>query len=250
MTTTAAPGGLAVAITMMVVGCNNAPAPPPSPTVSQVPAAAQAPATGTEGPGVSAQRTWSFDDGEAGELAAGFEVASGHWALAQAEGVPSGQGVLAQTAQSDGSVFNVALVQDTSYRDLDLSVKLRARDGRIDQGGGPVWRAKDGNNYYIARYNPLEDNFRLYFVKDGRRRQLASARVQIDHGAWHTIRVRMSGTHVECFLDGVKHLDVEDDTFTAAGRIGLWTKADAQTYFDDLRAGPWSPEPDRREPRP
>ena len=44
----------------------------------------------------------------------------------------------------------------------------------------------------------------------------------------------MKGYHIECFYDGKKYLAVDDDTFPAEGRIGLWTKADAQTAFDDL----------------
>ncbi|MEO2002888.1 MAG: DUF1259 domain-containing protein [Candidatus Poribacteria bacterium] len=131
-------------------------------------------------------------------------------------------------------MFNVALIEDTSYRNVDISVRLRAVAGEVDQGGGIVWRAQDARNYYIARYNPLEDNFRVYFVKDGRRRTIAGASLRVDHEAWHTLRVKMVGDHIECLLDGEKHLDARDTTFTAAGRIGLWTKADAVTHFDDL----------------
>jgi hypothetical protein len=131
-------------------------------------------------------------------------------------------------------VFNVALVQDGRHADVDITVRLRARDGRVDQGGGVVWRAKDGRNYYIARYNPLEDNYRVYYVKDGRRRQLDSADVRVAHDAWHTLRVRMIGDRIECFLDGQKHLNARDATFTEAGMVGLWTKADARTHFDDF----------------
>ena len=147
--------------------------------------------------------------------------------------------MLAQQASNADEVFNVVLVTGTSYDDLDLSVKLRAIEGRIDRGGGVVWRAADARNYYIARYNPLEDNFRVYKVVDGHRRMLESARLSVDHDAWHTLRVVMQGDHIVCYLDGKKYLDTRDSTFTSAGRIGLWTKADARTHFDDLTvAGP------------
>ena len=114
-----------------------------------------------------------------------------------------------------------------------MSVKLKAVAGELDRGGGLVWRAKDGKNYYIARYNPLEDNFRVYKVQDGKRTQFQSAKAAGDD-KWHTLRVTMVGTKIACYLDGQKRLEVEDATFPGPGMIGLWSKADAQSYFDDL----------------
>ena len=131
----------------------------------------------------------------------------------------------------------MALVDGTSYGDLDLSVRLRAVAGEVDRGGGLVWRARDAKNYYIARYNPLEDNFRVYKVQDGKRTQFQSAKVPGDE-AWHVLRVTMVGTRITCRLDGQSLLEVEDSTFPAAGMIGLWSKADAQSYFDDLTVTP------------
>ncbi len=116
---------------------------------------------------------------------------------------------------------------------MDLTVRFHAIAGKFDQGGGLVWRAKDGRNYYIARYNPLEDNFRVYTVVDGQRTQLQNADIPRSDG-WHTLRVTMRGDHIQCFYDGKKSLDVHDTTFTKPGHIGLWTKADARTRFDDL----------------
>jgi hypothetical protein len=110
---------------------------------------------------------------------------------------------------------------------------MKALAGEDDQGGGLVWRAKDGANYYIARFNPLEDNYRVYKVVDGARKQLGSADFKAAPG-WHTLRVVMSADHIVCYLDGEKRLDVTDSTFKEAGKVGLWTKSDAQTHFDDL----------------
>jgi hypothetical protein len=118
---------------------------------------------------------------------------------------------------------------------VDLSVQMKAVAGRSDQGGGLIWRAKDAKNYYVARYNPLEDNFRVYKVVNGSRSEFQSATIKHSAG-WHTLRVTMAGDHIECYYDGKKYLDVKDSTFADAGRIGLWTKADAQTHFDDLMA--------------
>jgi hypothetical protein len=112
-------------------------------------------------------------------------------------------------------------------------VKLRAVAGEIDRGGGLVWRAKDSKNYYIARYNSLEDNFRVYKVQDGKRTMFRGEKVPGDE-KWHTLRVTMAGPKITCFFDGKQYLEAEDATFAGAGMIGLWSKADAQSYFDDL----------------
>ncbi len=180
------------------------------------------------------RRVWNFDADTVDEPAAGFAGHSGDWRVVSDATAPSKPQVLAQRAKSGGSIFNVALVDEGSYRDVDVSVQLRSISGRIDQGGGLVWRALDAQNYYIARYNPLEDNYRVYYVKDGRRVQIQSAKLSVDHETWHTLRVTMSGEHIQCFLDGTKYLDVKDSTFVESGRLGLWTKADAQTHFDNL----------------
>ncbi len=208
---------------------------PPGEAPAEAPAAA-APSSANPTP-----QTWDFEDAAAGELPTGFSAPTGRWAVANDDGAPSGARVLAQLAASDGDVFNVALVTQTNARDVDLSVRLRAISGRVDQGGGLVWRARDGDNYYIARYNPLEDNFRVYVVRDGRRRQLASATLGVDHTGWHTLRVVMRDDAITCYLDGAMHLEASDETFPDAGRIGLWTKADAVTRFDALTLA--APEP-------
>lgn len=214
---------------------------PSAPTSSQVAEprseeslAPSAPRSNAEPSGAPTARAWTFDDDAVGTLPEGWLAPVGEWGVESAEQAPSGSHVLAQEASNRSPVFNVALVEGSSHADVDLTVRLRARQGRIDQGGGVVWRARNARNYYIARYNPLEDNYRVYYVEDGRRRQLDSANVRLDHEAWHTLRVRMVGDHIECFLNGEKHLDVRDATFTEAGMVGLWTKADAQTRFDDL----------------
>jgi hypothetical protein len=155
--------------------------------------------------------------------------AVGKWKVVKAEG----RRVLAQEARNPDKVFNVALIRRPHARDLDLSVKLKAIAGKDDQGGGLIWRAKDKNNYYIARYNPLEDNFRVYKVDRGKRTMFKNADIPHTPG-WHTLRVTMRGTHIECFYDGKKYLECDDTTFPDTGMIGLWSKADAQSYFDDL----------------
>ena len=174
-------------------------------------------------------RSWTFEKDEPGSIAGGFSGEVGRWEVVS---IPEGK-VLAQKAENPDATFNVALVSGTMAKDLELSVKLKPVAGKEDQGGGLVWRAKDAKNYYIARYNPLEDNFRVYKVVDGRRTIFQDAKAPKVEG-WRTIRVVMKGDHIECSLDGVKALDVHDATFPGEGRVGLWSKADAQSYFDDL----------------
>jgi hypothetical protein len=143
---------------------------------------------------------------------------------------------LAQTAESPSSLFNLCVADDTSFKDVEVLVAFKANAGKRDQGGGVVWRYQDANNYYVARMNPLEDNFRVYKVVAGKRSQeFQNAEAKIPAGEWHTLAVKAVGDHIECFLDGKKHLDVTDGTFTKPGKVGLWTKADAQTSFDNFR---------------
>jgi Domain of Unknown Function (DUF1080) len=180
-------------------------------------------------------KSWNFDSDPAGAIAKGFTNEFGTWQVTADPNASSKPNALAQTAKSANPDFNVTLASGTNYKDVDLTVRMRAVAGRNDQGGGLVWRAKDGKNYYIARYNPLEDNFRVYKVVDGKRSEFQSASIKHTDG-WHTLRITMTGDHMECYYDGKKYLDVKDSTFTDAGRIGLWTKSDAQTHFDDLTA--------------
>jgi hypothetical protein len=122
----------------------------------------------------------------------------------------------AKTGKGEGSVWKV--VEDA---------------GETDQGGGFVWRYRDADNYYVARYNPLENNYRFYKVVGGKRTQLATKEgVKAPAGSWHTLAVKMTGDRVECYLNDKLHLETKDATFAEPGKVGLWTKADAQTHFD------------------
>ena len=159
------------------------------------------------------------------------------WKVVADATAPGGGKALAQTsAKGQNRLFNLCIAEKTSFRDLDLSVAFKAVSGKLDQGGGLVWRYADANNYYVARMNPLENNFRLYKVVAGKRTQLATADLKIDAARWHTQRIVQMGNHIECYFDGKRYLDIKDDTFSKAGKIGLWTKADAQTHFAEFRA--------------
>jgi hypothetical protein len=186
---------------------------------------------------------WTFEDQTADRPPAEWTVAKtgegpgSVWRIVEDPTAPDGAKVLAQTS-SEGPrpLFNLCVADEKKLVDLDLTVSLKAVEGEIDQGGGPVWRYQDANNYYIARVNPLEDNFRVYKVVNGERSQLGTAAATAATGEWHTIRIVHEGDHIRCYLNDELHLDVRDDTFTKAGGVGLWTKADAVTYFDGFQA--------------
>jgi hypothetical protein len=184
-----------------------------------------------------AEKLWSFDGDKPGDIAKGFTNEVGDWKVVADETAPSKPNVLAQLAKSAGSTFNITLISGTNYRDFRVSVMIKPIAGSGDQGGGLVWSAKDAKNYYIARWNPLEENFRVYKVVNGRRSQLDSADVKAPAG-WHTLEVEMVGSHIECSFDGKRYLDVKDSTFEGSGKIGLWSKADAQSHFDNLKVEP------------
>ena len=193
---------------------------------------------------------WAFDDAtvkhfrfskeDAGSMPAGWKAehtGKGEGSIWKVEAdalAPGKTGyALAQCAESPSAYFNICVVEGTSYQDLKLQVSFKALRGHNDQGGGVVWRYQDANNYYIARMNPLEDNFRVYKVVGGKRIQLESKEgIKIPEGTWRVIAIEHEGDHIQCFLDGVKSLDVHDRVFPNAGKIGLWTKSDAQTLFD------------------
>jgi hypothetical protein len=179
--------------------------------------------------GDDATRTWNFDGDETGAIAKGFTNDVGEWKVAASD---KGK-ALAQLAKNPNSVFNVTLISDTDAKDVDLTVRMKAIAGEHDQGGGLVWRAKDSKNYYLARYNPLEDNYRLYHVVNGKRTLIMN--VDITHtDGWHTLRVTMTGDQIACYYDDKKYIETKDTTITESGKIGLWSKADAQSQFDDL----------------
>ena len=158
-----------------------------------------------------------------------WSTVAGRWAVEDMAGAPSGKRVLVQRATNNE--FDV-IVAPGSYADVDVSMKFKPISGREDASGGIVFRFNDGK-YYVVRANALEDNFRLYSYDRGRR-QLATARVKAPAlGQWHTVRLVAVGDHIQAWLDGALHLDHHDSRFTA-GRVGLWTKADSITAFDDV----------------
>jgi hypothetical protein len=160
----------------------------------------------------------------------GWSSAAGQWAVEEMAGAPSGKKVLVQRATRNE--FNLIVAPPGPYTDVDVTMKFKPISGREDASAGIVFRFTDGK-YYVVRANALEDNFRLYSYERGRR-QIAGARVNPPAlGEWHRMRVVAVGDQMQAWLDGKLLLEHRDARFKA-GRVGLWTKADSITAFDDL----------------
>lgn len=193
-------------------------------------------------PKQDAGKEYTFAKKDLGKVPAGWKVDrtgkgdGSVWKIVADATAPSKSGfAIAQIAESPRPMFNLCVLQDSRFKDGEVRVAFKAVRGEVDQGGGLVWRYQDANNYYIARYNPLENNARLYKVVDGKRMQLdTKEKLRVPAGEWHTLKVRHVGDRIECFLDDVKHLEAKDDAIIKEGKVGLWTKADAQTFFDSL----------------
>jgi len=185
----------------------------------------------------------NFDSTAPGKLPEGWKVAetagkgkTAKWSVVKDSTAPSGGNALALIeTKNSGRTFNLLIAEEMgSYKDMEIELKIKSVSGKQDQGGGFIWRAKDADNYYVARWNPLEDNFRVYYVKNGKRQQIASAKIKADPNKWHEMEIKHFGTTIIAEFDDKELLKIEDKTFTKAGKVGLWTKADAATKFDDF----------------
>lgn len=188
----------------------------------------------------------TFDDAPTGKLPQGWtthKTGQGNtirWEVVE----DAGNKVFAQlTDNNPNNHFNVATLEDVNAKNVTLETRFKSIKGKIDQGGGFVWRFKDANNYYIVRANSLEDNVVLYKVENGKRTDLPlvgkgrtyGANVKVPINSWHTIKLEAKDNLFTVFINGKELFQVEDQTFTSAGKVGLWSKADAVTYFDDLQ---------------
>jgi hypothetical protein len=136
--------------------------------------------------------------------------------------------------QSGEATYPVSLKDDTAIKDGFVEVKFKPLSGKEDQAGGLIWRARDTNNYYVARANALESNVTIYHTVNGRRTERKRASAKVPSNQWHTLRVEFQGNRFTVVLDGQKAFDWVDDTFKDAGKVGVWTKADSVTLFDDF----------------
>lgn len=202
------------------------------------------------GGSIASAETIRFDEGTPGSLPAGWTVAMTHaggeprWEITRDAGAPSPPFVLAQTSQDrTAGRFPLAIWGGASIRDGDVSVTFKTVSGTIDQAAGIVWRYRDSNNYYIVRANALENNIVLYKVQNGVRLSIApkglpsrsyGVKHEVPKGQWSTLRIVFKGAHFVVYFNREQVFETEDQTFTNAGRTGLWTKADSVTYFDEF----------------
>jgi hypothetical protein len=191
----------------------------------------------------------SFDKDEEGTAPKGFifgltgKGKPGVWVVQKDPTAPSPPNVLAQTDQDPVSYrFPLCVYDGFTAKDVDVSVKYKPVSGVEDQAAGIVWRYQNQNNYYIVRANARENNVVLYKVEKGIRTDLPlvgkgrtyGEKARIPSGEWGTLRVVAQGNRFEVYSNGVKLFEVEDTTFPLAGKVGLWTKADSLTLFDDF----------------
>ncbi len=192
----------------------------------------------------------NFDGDETGKPPKGFSRTltgkgkNGVWVVIKDAAAPSQPNVLAQTDMEATSYrFPLCVFDGLTTTDVDLSVKFKPVKGKVDQAAGLLWRYRDQDNYYIVRANALENNVVLYKVEKGKRTDLDpkdaglfayGKKAKVPSGEWSTLRVVANGNLFEVYLNGEKLFEVEDNTFTSAGKVGVWTKADSYTLFDDL----------------
>ena len=183
--------------------------------------------------------TINFDSDAPGSLPLAWEQGvtgrgSAKWAVRQDESAPSKPNVL---QQSGSGTFPWCVLRKTSVESGFVEVRFKALVGKEDQAGGVVWRWKDGNNYYVARANALENNVSLYYTEGGRRNTIKYADAPVPPKVWHTLRVEFSGRRISVALNGKTYIDLEDAHVSGSGAVGLWTKADSVTAFDDFSYG-------------
>jgi hypothetical protein len=238
-----------------LAACQRSRAPEPTSNSSAAVAPAQATsapsAQGSPAPAGSAAATaanppaFSFDTDQVGNPPSGFSFARtgsgrpGRWLVRPDDSAPSAPNVLAQLDDDATSFrFPVAVTAEVHPRDVRVSVRCKMISGRVDQACGLVLRYKNEKNYVITRANVLEGNIRLYTVRDGERDQIASYSGTVTANVWHEYRFEAKGDTLRVHWDGKPVLEHRDTTFMDTGAVGLWTKADSVTSFDDLEIEP------------
>ncbi len=191
------------------------------------------------GGGMALAQTVNFDTFKIGEPPPGWAATKtgagqAKWTVEKDDTAPSKPNVLKQSGQA---TYPVCIKEDTNLKDGFVEVKFKAVSGKEDQAGGLIWRARDSNNYYVARANALEDNVTIYDTVNGRRTERKRTRVKVASNQWHTLRIDFQGTHFTVTFDGKKSLEWDDQTFKDSGKVGVWTKADSVTLFDDFSYG-------------
>jgi len=183
--------------------------------------------------------TLNFDNDQTGSLPAAWSAGvtgrgSPKWAVERDSTAPSRPNVL---KQSGSGTFPYCVVRQSSLADGYVEVKFKPLGGKEDQAGGLIWRFKNRDNYYVARANALEDNVSLYYTENGSRKTLKYVDAPVAGNVWHTLRVEFDGQSIKVALDGKTTIEFQDGHIAGAGAVGVWTKADSVTAFDDFSYG-------------
>ena len=178
----------------------------------------------------------NFDNDKPGSVPSGWKAGvtgrgTPKWAIEADASAPGKGNVL---KQSGSGSFPYCVLTRSALADGYVEVKFKSLAGREDQAGGVVWRFKDGDNYYVARANALENNVSLYYTENGSRKTIKYVDAPVAKNAWHTLRVDFLGTRIEVMLDGKPYIQLDDSHIAGAGAVGVWTKADSVTAFADF----------------
>src|SRR5437773_2083801 len=189
--------------------------------------------------GAALADTVNFDDLKTGAPPPGWTAnktgkGQAKWEIVADDSAPSKPNVLKQSGEA---TYPVCIKDDASLKDGFVEVKFKPISGKEDQAGGVIWRCNDANNYYIARANALEDNVTIYHTVNGKRSEKKRINTKVASGRWHTLRVDFKDNYFVVTFDGKRAFVWKDDTFKDAGKVGVWTKADSTTLFDDFSYG-------------
>ena len=189
--------------------------------------------------GSAMAETINFDADTVGALPNGWVAGvtgrgSSHWIVETDQSAPSKPNILKQSGRG---AFPWCVLRGAKVTDGFVEVKFKPLSGNEDQAGGVVWRWKDGDNYYVARANALENNVSLYYTRNGRRTTIKYVDAPVAKNQWHTLRVDFAGKRIVVTLDGTRYIDIDDDQIVGEGSVGMWTKADSVTAFDDFSYG-------------
>ena len=190
-------------------------------------------------PAGAGQGCVNFDDAKLGTAPDGWQatetgIGAAHWSVEKDESAPSPSQVLKQSGEAE---FPICIFQKAEMADGFVEVKFKPVSGKEDQAGGVIFRVKDKDDYYIARANALEDNVVLFHTLRGHREQVKSVDVKVASQQWHKLRAEFRGPHITLHFDGKQVLETDDAALEGSGKIGVWTKADSVTLFDDFCFG-------------
>ncbi|HEY8692825.1 MAG TPA: family 16 glycoside hydrolase [Chloroflexota bacterium] len=237
--------GLLAVVNIGLVSCGGAAQPAAPVNSPSVPSPSVGPSSSTAGgsaPG-SAQSSavaggtlsWNFDQDVPGGLPKGAQVYSGTWTVRAEADTPSPPNALCQTGNAEYPAISLG---DATYTNLTMSTRFKPISGKTDQAAGLILRIQDKDNYYIVRANALENNVIFFKYVGGRRSTIKEGSTKVLSGQWQELRAEVSGDRVRAFLNGQLVVEASDGTFKSAGRVGLWTKADSVTCFDDVTVTP------------